>query len=277
MTHPLPTPQVDTGLEVIPGTDGETSTQVRACTHKHPAALLHSPLAHTVCTHRLHTQTPRRAACRDCCGRLLRRPLAAPPSLPAGPWQPLTPDPNPLLNTQGLDGLGERCKRYYQQGARFAKWRAVMKVRRRFTPNPLAAALARSAGKPCGRADCLSRPRQPRLFPPPPRSGPAPRPSSRTRTASRATRRSRRRAAPRARPVSARAPARAAEDALSRAGPGWGPSVPPQEASPHPHPHTTQANGLVPIVEPEVTLGPGTYTIEENAYWSERIYSHVMR
>lgn len=28
-----------------------------------------------------------------------------------------------------------------------------------------------------------------------------------------------------------------------------------------------QQNGLVPIVEPEVTLGPGTYTIEETAYW----------
>ena len=28
-----------------------------------------------------------------------------------------------------------------------------------------------------------------------------------------------------------------------------------------------QMNGLVPIVEPEVTLGPGTYTIEETAYW----------
>jgi fructose-bisphosphate aldolase class I len=26
-----------------------------------------------------------------------------------------------------------------------------------------------------------------------------------------------------------------------------------------------------------LTLGPGTYTIEQNAYWSERIYSHVMR
>jgi fructose-bisphosphate aldolase class I len=50
-----PTPQVDTGLEMLPGSDGETSTQ-------------------------------------------------------------------------GLDGLGERCARYYKQGARFAKWRAVLKV-----------------------------------------------------------------------------------------------------------------------------------------------------
>lgn len=30
-----------------------------------------------------------------------------------------------------------------------------------------------------------------------------------------------------------------------------------------------QSAGLVPIVEPEVTLGPGAYTIEETAYWSE--------
>lgn len=28
-----------------------------------------------------------------------------------------------------------------------------------------------------------------------------------------------------------------------------------------------QMSGLVPIVEPEVTLGPGTYTIEETAFW----------
>ena len=38
-----------------------------------------------------------------------------------------------------------------------------------------------------------------------------------------------------------------------------------------------QANGLVPIVEPEVTLGPGAYTSEETAYVSERVYSHVVR
>lgn len=30
--------------------------------------------------------------------------------------------------TTGLDGLPERCKRYYEQGARFAKWRAVMRI-----------------------------------------------------------------------------------------------------------------------------------------------------
>lgn len=33
----------------------------------------------------------------------------------------------------------------------------------------------------------------------------------------------------------------------------------------------------MPIVEPEVTLGPGDYSIEETAFWSERVYSHVMR
>lgn len=30
--------------------------------------------------------------------------------------------------TQGLDGLEERCEKYYEQGARFAKWRAVLQI-----------------------------------------------------------------------------------------------------------------------------------------------------
>jgi len=30
--------------------------------------------------------------------------------------------------TTGLDGLGDRCAKYYQAGARFAKWRAVLKI-----------------------------------------------------------------------------------------------------------------------------------------------------
>lgn len=30
--------------------------------------------------------------------------------------------------TSGLDGLGERCAKYYAQGARFAKWRAVLTI-----------------------------------------------------------------------------------------------------------------------------------------------------
>jgi len=31
-------------------------------------------------------------------------------------------------STQGIDGLGDRCKKYYEAGARFAKWRAVIKI-----------------------------------------------------------------------------------------------------------------------------------------------------
>ena len=38
-----------------------------------------------------------------------------------------------------------------------------------------------------------------------------------------------------------------------------------------------QEHGLVPIVEPEVTLGPGDYTIERAAYESQRVLSHVFR
>jgi fructose-bisphosphate aldolase, class I len=30
--------------------------------------------------------------------------------------------------TQGLDGLGEKCKKYFEQGVRFAKWRSVLKI-----------------------------------------------------------------------------------------------------------------------------------------------------
>jgi fructose-bisphosphate aldolase, class I len=30
--------------------------------------------------------------------------------------------------TTGLDGLGERCAKYYAEGARFAKWRCVLKI-----------------------------------------------------------------------------------------------------------------------------------------------------
>lgn len=33
-----------------------------------------------------------------------------------------------LAQAQGLDGLSDRCKAYYKQGARFAKWRAVLKI-----------------------------------------------------------------------------------------------------------------------------------------------------
>ena len=37
-----------------------------------------------------------------------------------------------------------------------------------------------------------------------------------------------------------------------------------------------QENGLVPIVEPEVTLGPGDYSIERTAFISERVNTMVM-
>lgn len=32
--------------------------------------------------------------------------------------------------TQGLDGLGDRCKQYYKDGCRFAKWRCVLKIKK---------------------------------------------------------------------------------------------------------------------------------------------------
>ncbi|KAK4743263.1 hypothetical protein SAY87_001264 [Trapa incisa] len=38
------------------------------------------------------------------------------------------PGTNGETTTQGLDGLAERCKKYYAAGARFAKWRAVLKI-----------------------------------------------------------------------------------------------------------------------------------------------------
>jgi fructose-bisphosphate aldolase class I len=92
--------------------------------------------------------------------------------------------------TQGLDNLGARMAEYYKQGARFAKWRAVLKI-----------------GEGCPSTTAILE--------------------------------------------NAHGLARYAQIA--------------------------QENGLVPIVEPEVTLGPGDYGIEETAYWSERVYSHVFR
>ncbi|CDJ50145.1 Fructose-bisphosphate aldolase, related [Eimeria brunetti] len=41
--------------------------------------------------------------------------------------------------TMGLQGLAERCKKYYQAGARFAKWRAVLQIdRAKGKPSPRA-------------------------------------------------------------------------------------------------------------------------------------------
>eukprot|EP00892_Ulva_mutabilis_P010655 jgi/Ulvmu1/7962/UM004_0195.1 len=105
--------------------------------------------------------------------------------------QPLPGTPGETA-TQGLDGLGDRMKAYREQGARFAKWRAVLKIN---------------------------------------------------------------------------------ED-------GSGPSMQAVAENAHGlarYAQLAQLNGLVPIVEPEVTLGPGTYSIEETAFWSERVYSHVFR
>lgn len=39
--------------------------------------------------------------------------------------------------TQGLDDLDARCKKYYAQGARFAKWRAVLNINDAATPSPV--------------------------------------------------------------------------------------------------------------------------------------------
>eukprot|EP00834_Sanchytrium_tribonematis_P003939 NODE_172_length_14331_cov_0.709177.p4 type:complete len:308 gc:universal NODE_172_length_14331_cov_0.709177:11851-10928(-) len=38
------------------------------------------------------------------------------------------PGTNGETTTQGLDGLLERCQKYYAAGARFAKWRSVLKI-----------------------------------------------------------------------------------------------------------------------------------------------------
>lgn len=38
------------------------------------------------------------------------------------------PGTNDENATQGLDGLADRCKKYYEKGCRFAKWRAVVKI-----------------------------------------------------------------------------------------------------------------------------------------------------
>lgn len=38
------------------------------------------------------------------------------------------PGTNGETTTQGLDGLAERCAKYYAEGARFAKWRSVLKI-----------------------------------------------------------------------------------------------------------------------------------------------------
>jgi fructose-bisphosphate aldolase, class I len=93
--------------------------------------------------------------------------------------------------TTGLDGLPDRCKAYYEQGARFCKWRAVMRIGRR-DGAPSDAAILENA------------------------------------------------------------------HALAR------------------YAQIGQANGLVPIVEPEVLLD-GDHSIQETAYWTERVLSFTFR
>lgn len=93
--------------------------------------------------------------------------------------------------TQGLDGMGDRMKKYYAQGARFAKWRAVIKLDASEFPSD------KAIWENC--------------------------------------------------------------HGLAR------------------YAQIAQENGLVPIIEPEVTLGEGDYTIERNAYISEKVNSQVMR
>lgn len=93
--------------------------------------------------------------------------------------------------TTGLDGLPERCKRYYDQGARFAKWRAVMRV-------------GKGDGAPSDAAILENA------------------------------------------------------HALAR------------------YAQISQANGLVPIVEPEVLLD-GDHDIDETAYYTERVLSFTFR
>ena len=36
--------------------------------------------------------------------------------------------PGLSFTLQGLDDLGKRAAKYYEQGARFAKWRAVLQI-----------------------------------------------------------------------------------------------------------------------------------------------------
>ena len=52
---------------------------------------------------------------------------------------PLAGTSNGECTTQGLDDLGKRCAQYYQDGARFAKWRCVLKIGDH-QPSPLAIA-----------------------------------------------------------------------------------------------------------------------------------------
>ena len=58
--------------------------------------------------------------------------------------QPL-PGTNGETVTQGIDGLGERCAAYYKQGARFAKWRAVLHIKDTIGATPSDCAIQENA------------------------------------------------------------------------------------------------------------------------------------
>ncbi|KAF8062721.1 hypothetical protein HT031_004051 [Scenedesmus sp. PABB004] len=154
-----------------------------------------------------------RAPARGGGARARARPAArAAPrrATPPPPAAQVLPGTDGETATQGLDNLGGACREWYKQGARFAKWRAVLRIAGP-GKGPSTTAIAENAH---GLA------RYAQICQPAPRRRPA---------------------------VNARTRGRA------------------------------QENGLVPIVEPEVTLGPGDYGIEETAYWSERVNSHVFR
>jgi fructose-bisphosphate aldolase class I len=99
--------KVDKGTVPIPGTDGETDTQG------------HTDLC-VVGAHArmLHTRAPGK-----------QPPLTRPPTHPPA-------RPPPLLRPPVHSGA--RCAKYYQQGARFAKWRAVIKISSSGCPSDLA-------------------------------------------------------------------------------------------------------------------------------------------
>jgi fructose-bisphosphate aldolase class I len=58
--------------------------------------------------------------------------------------QPL-PGTDGETSTQGLDNLGARCEAYYKQGARFAKWRAVLKISEDGSQGPSTQAILENA------------------------------------------------------------------------------------------------------------------------------------
>lgn len=74
------------------------------------------------------------AACNSCSYVTHMLPICIPAACPCHPLPPPPPRSQVLpgsdgeTTTQGLDNLGARCAQYYKQGARFAKWRAVMRI-----------------------------------------------------------------------------------------------------------------------------------------------------